>query len=291
MDKFLTKRRLKNLLLEENLNIKKYLGQHFLIDRNARDKILSFAEIGKEDTVFEIGPGLGALTEYLIEKAKDVYGFEIDPEFCRILKKRFGDKKNFHLIEKDFLQTDEDFWNKFAEVKVVGNTPYYLSTPIVLHILKFYKNIKLALLTVQKEVGEKFVAEPSNKNYGPVSVLLSLYTDKKICYFLNKDVFFPRPEVESVVVKIVPLKEPRIVIEREFWEFLPLIFNNRRKKLVNVINKVFKINKESILNFLEKNEISRDIRAEELIPEKLYQVYKEIKLIKKGEKNGNVDRS
>jgi len=290
MDKFLTKRELKALLIDENINIKKYLGQHFLVDRNARNKLLSFAGIEKEDIIFEIGPGLGALTEYLIEKAKKVYAFEIDPDFCRILKKRFGDKKNFHLLETNFLETNQDFWNEFEKVKVIGNTPYYLSTPIVLHILKFYKKVKLALLTVQKEVGEKFVAKSGNKNYGPVSVLLSLYTESKICYFLKKDVFFPKPEVESVAVKIVPLMEPKIEIEKEFWEFLPLIFSYRRKKIINVINKVFKKEKIDIIKLLEEIGVNSNRRVEELNPEKIYQLYKKL-TIKKGEKNGNVDRS
>ena len=290
MDKFLTKRKLKKLLIDENLNIKKYLGQHFLVDRNARNKLLSFAGIEKEDIIFEIGPGLGALTEYLIEKAKKVYAFEIDPDFCRILKKRFGDKKNFHLLETDFLETNQDFWDEFEKIKVIGNTPYYLSTPIVLHILKFYKKVKLALLTVQKEVGEKFVAKSGSKNYGPVSVLLSLYTESKICYFLKKDVFFPKPEVESVTVKIVPLKEPKIEVEKGFWEFLPLIFSYRRKKLTNVINKVFKKEKKDITKLVEEIGIDSNRRVEELSPEKIYQLYKKL-TIKRGEENGNVDRS
>jgi len=277
MDKFLTKRRVRTILAEENLNIKKYLGQHFLVDRNARDKLLSFAEIGKEDVIFEIGPGLGALTEYLIEQGKEVYGFEIDSDLCRILNKRFGEMENFHLLEIDFLQTNENFWKNFKEVKVVGNTPYYLSTPIVLHILKFYKKVKLCLLTVQKEVGEKFVASAGNKNYGPISVLLSLYTNSKICYSLKKDVFFPKPEVESVVVKIIPLKEPKIEVEKKFWEFLPLIFNNRRKKLINVINKIFKLSKEDIIKIMGDIGISENNRVEELEPEKIYQLYLKIK--------------
>jgi len=277
MDKFLTKKKLTELLISENLDIKKYLGQHFLVDRNARDKLLSFAEISKEDIVFEIGPGLGALTEYLIEKSKYVYGFEIDSQLCKILKKRFGYYKNFNLIETDFLQTDENFWRDFERVKVIGNTPYYLSSPIVFHILKFSQKIDISLLTVQKEVGEKFVACPGNKNYGPISVLLSLYTNSKICYSLKKDVFFPKPEVESVAVKIIPLKEPKIEVEKKFWEFLPLIFNNRRKKLVNVINKIFKLSKEDIIKIINKIGISENSRVEELEPEKIYQLYLELK--------------
>jgi 16S rRNA (adenine1518-N6/adenine1519-N6)-dimethyltransferase len=213
---FLTLKEIKKLIEKEGINIKKYLGQHFLIDRNARDKLLSFAELTKKDKVVEIGPGLGSLTEGILEKVKEYYGFEIDEVFCKILQERFSNFPNFHIIKKDFLQTDENFWFSFrGKVKVIGNTPYYLSMPILFHILKFKEKIKLALLTVQKEVGEKFVAKQGSKQYSSVSVLLYIYTDTKICYSLNKNVFYPKPKVDSVVVKIIPLKKPRIEIDNE----------------------------------------------------------------------------
>jgi 16S rRNA (adenine1518-N6/adenine1519-N6)-dimethyltransferase len=282
---FLTLKEIKKLIEKEGINIKKYLGQHFLIDRNARDKLLSFAELTKKDKVVEIGPGLGSLTEGILEKVKEYYGFEIDEVFCKILQERFSNFPNFHIIKKDFLQTDENFWFSFrGKVKVIGNTPYYLSMPILFHILKFKEKIKLALLTVQKEVGEKFVAKQGSKQYSSVSVLLYIYTDTKICYSLNKNVFYPKPKVDSVVVKIIPLKKPRIEIdnEKKFFDFLPLIFSYRRKKLTNVIKKVFKIEKEILEKELVKNGISKEKRAEELLPEEIYILYKIVKKLKGG---------
>ena len=282
---FLTLKEIKKLIEKEGINIKKYLGQHFLIDRNTRDKLLSFAELTKKDKVVEIGPGLGSLTEGILEKVKEYYGFEIDEVFCKILQERFSNFPNFHIIKKDFLQTDENFWFSFrGKVKVIGNTPYYLSMPILFHILKFKEKIKLALLTVQKEVGEKFVAKPGSKRYSSVSVLLYIYTDTKICYSLNKNVFYPKPKVDSVVVKIIPLKKPRIEIdnEKKFFDFLPLIFSYRRKKLTNVIKKVFKIEKEILEKELVKNGISKEKRAEELLPEEIYILYKIVKKLKGG---------
>jgi 16S rRNA (adenine1518-N6/adenine1519-N6)-dimethyltransferase len=282
---FLTLKEIKKLIEKEGINIKKYLGQHFLIDRNTRDKLLSFAELTKKDKVVEIGPGLGSLTEGILEKVKEYYGFEIDEVFCKILQERFSNFPNFHIIKKDFLQTDENFWFSFrGKVKVIGNTPYYLSMPILFHILKFKEKIKLALLTVQKEVGEKFVAKPGSKQYSSVSVLLYIYTDTKICYSLNKNVFYPKPKVDSVVVKIIPLKKPRIEIdnEKKFFDFLPLIFSYRRKKLTNVIKKVFKIEKEILEKELVKNGISKEKRAEELLPEEIYILYKIVKKLKGG---------
>lgn len=282
---FLTLKEIKKLIEKEGINIKKYLGQHFLIDRNSRDKLLSFAELTKRDKVVEIGPGLGSLTEGILEKVKEYYGFEIDEVFCKILQERFSNFPNFHIIKKDFLQTDENFWFSFrGKIKVIGNTPYYLSMPILFHILKFKEKIKLALLTVQKEVGEKFVAKQGSKQYSSVSVLLYIYTDTKICYSLNKNVFYPKPKVDSVVVKIIPLKKPRIEIdnEKKFFDFLPLIFSYRRKKLTNVIKKVFKIEKEILERELVKNGISKEKRAEELLPEEIYILYKIVKKLKGG---------
>ncbi|MCM8785302.1 MAG: 16S rRNA (adenine(1518)-N(6)/adenine(1519)-N(6))-dimethyltransferase RsmA [Candidatus Omnitrophica bacterium] len=281
--KFLTLKEIKKLIETGQINIKKSLGQHFLIDKNSRDKLLSFAELSKKDIVIEIGPGLGSLTEIIVDNVREYYGFEIDENFCRILETNFSDYKNFHLIKKDFLQSDRNFWNSFkGKVKVIGNTPYYLSSPIVFHILKFHKKIKLALLTVQKEVGEKFVGKPNSKTYGPISVLLYIYTDTKICYNLRKNVFYPRPKVESLVVKIVPLKKPRIKLddEKRFYDFLPIIFSHRRKILTNVVKKVFNIDKEIIEEKLKIIDISPQKRVEQLTPEQIYELFKIIKYLK-----------
>ncbi len=281
--KFLILKEIKKLIEKGQINIKKNLGQHFLIDKNSRDKLISFAELSENDVVVEIGPGLGSLTEAIVNKVKEYYGFEIDEDFCRILNTNFSDCGNFHLIKKDFLQSDESFWNSFkGKVKVIGNTPYYLSSPIVFHILKFHKKIKLALLTVQKEVGEKFIGKPSSKNYGPISVLLYIYTDTKICYHLSKNVFYPKPKVESIVVKIVPLRKPRIKLddEKRFYDFLPIIFSYRRKILTNVVKKVFNIDKEIIEKELKTIDISPQRRVEQLTPEQIYELFKIIKYLK-----------
>ncbi|MCM8820629.1 MAG: 16S rRNA (adenine(1518)-N(6)/adenine(1519)-N(6))-dimethyltransferase RsmA [Candidatus Omnitrophica bacterium] len=280
---FLTLRKSIELLQAKNINMKKYLGQHFLIDKNSRDKLLSFAELQKNDTVVEIGPGLGALTDGFVDKVKDVYAFEIDPDFCNILKERFSRYSNFHLIEKDFLETERRWWDLFqGKVKVIGNTPYYISLPIVFKILQMRDKIKSALLTVQKEVGERLTAGPGSKDYGAVSVLLSIYSQSKICYLLRKDVFFPKPEVSSVAVRIIPLERPVIKIEKEkeFLEFLPQIFNLRRKKISNVIHKIFGIEKEGFRKLLEEENISINVRVETLTPEEIYRVFKIITTLK-----------
>jgi len=273
---FLTLTKTLKLLEEKNINLKKYLGQHFLIDRNCRDKALSFADFNEKDTVVEIGPGLGALTDGFIEKVKEVYAFEIDGAFCEILKERFLPLGNFRLLQRDFLDTPAEWWNSVnGKVKVISNTPYYISSPIAFRILELRKKVELALLTVQKEVGERFTASPGSKHYGAISVLMSIYCHAKICYSLKRDVFFPKPEVSSVVVKIVPLENPKFNIEdeRKFCEFLPLIFSFRRKKVPNVANKIFKADKKAFIKALERENISPDERAEDLSPGDIYKIF------------------
>ncbi len=273
---FLTLTKTLKLLEEKNINLKKYLGQHFLVDRNCRDKALSFADFNEKDTVVEIGPGLGALTDGFIEKVKEVYAFEIDPAFCEILKERFLPLGNFRLLQQDFLDTPAEWWNLInGKAKVISNTPYYISSPIAFRILELRKKVELALLTVQKEVGERFTASPGSKHYGAISVLMSIYCHAKICYSLKRDVFFPKPEVNSVAVKIVPLENPKFNIadERKFCEFLPLIFSFRRKKVPNVANKIFKAEKKSFIRALESENISPDERAEDLSPGDIYKIF------------------
>lgn len=285
MNDFLTLTKLRNILKEFDIRLTKSLGQNFLIDRNVRDKIIKFAEIEKEDTVIEIGAGLGQLTDILVEKAKKVYAFEIEEKFCKFLQERFSNYKNFSLFCKDYLKYSPSLFKNLKEkVKVIGNLPYYISSPIILDILKNREKIKLALLTVQKEFGERLVAEPGNKNYGTLSVLIDLYTDAKICYSLKKHLFYPQPDVDSVVILIRPLPEPKIFIkdEKKFFEFLPLIFSHRRKKIVNVINLVWKKEKDEIMEKLKKYGISPDVRVEKLTSIMIYKVFQVIKELLSG---------
>ncbi|HNS32177.1 MAG TPA: 16S rRNA (adenine(1518)-N(6)/adenine(1519)-N(6))-dimethyltransferase RsmA [bacterium] len=273
---FLTPGKIVKMLQDGEIEIRKHLGQNFLIDRNTRDKILSHAEIDHEDTVVEIGPGMGSLTDVLVEKAKTVYAFEIDQQLCSFLEERFAGLDNFHLIEKDFLQVSEEWWQSLpSKVKLISNTPYYMSSQIAFSVIRLREKIKTALLTVQKEVGEKITGKPGNKNYGAISVLSHIYTDSKICYSLSKNVFFPKPEVNSVVVKIEPLEKPKFHIEEEklFRDFLSRIFMLRRKKLINVANKMFGIDKEEFKKAAKMANIVPDARAEDLSPEEICSIF------------------
>ncbi|HOJ38977.1 MAG TPA: 16S rRNA (adenine(1518)-N(6)/adenine(1519)-N(6))-dimethyltransferase RsmA [bacterium] len=267
---FLTLTQVKAVLKQEGIDLKKSRGQNLLIDRQGRDKLLSFADLSRDDVVIEIGAGLGALTEVLLEKVARVYAFEVDARFCRLLRQRLGQRPGLVLLEQDFLKSDAAWWDTLPEkVKVISNTPYNLSTAIVCHLLPHFQRLSLILLTVQKEVGQRLVAGCGSKDYAPVSVLLSLYASARICYALKKTVFFPQPEVDSVVVKILPYAEPKLPGKdlQEFESFLSLSFRFRRKKLSNVLEKIFNVDKAVFEARLKQAGLPATVRMEQLSPE------------------------
>ena len=273
---FLPLSRVREVLAAAGIAPRKSLGQNFLVDRNVRDKIVSLAGLSKRDVVIEVGAGLGALTEGLLEEGGDVFAFEVDPGFCRILRARLGGNRRFHLLEKDFLASDAAWWRALAKKAVViSNTPYHLSSQIAAHILRFRRKVARALLTVQREVGERFIACPGSKAYGALTVLLALYTDTRICYALPNQVFFPRPEVASVLVRIQPLSRPRACLkgEQEFSAFLPRIFHCRRKTLVNVARREFAVEKAAFERELRGLGVGSMARVEDLPPETICAVY------------------
>ena len=280
---FYTVRRIIELVQQGRIVVKKSLGQNFLVDRNVRDKLLSFPDLREDDTVIEIGAGLGALTEGLLDRAGKVCAFETDAALCDVLRERFGDRENLDLIEGDFLQTEQAWWNALpGKVKVVSNTPYSLSIPIVYHLHAVRERIACAFLTVQKEVGERMTATPGSKAYGPISVLLSLYTQARIWYFLGRDVFFPKPDVNSVVVGITPRGNSIVHPgdEENFQRFLPHIFSYRRKKLTNVIATAFDIEKAIVEKHLARERLPENTRIEELSPEDIYRVFHRVEEMK-----------
>ncbi|MCM8768751.1 MAG: 16S rRNA (adenine(1518)-N(6)/adenine(1519)-N(6))-dimethyltransferase RsmA [Candidatus Omnitrophica bacterium] len=288
MKDFLTTSRVRTLLEEEGINLKRSRGQNFITDRNSRDKILSFAELESKDVVVEIGAGLGGLTEVLVEKVARVYAFEIDADFCRVIRQRFSRYNNLTILEEDFLKTDENWWRLLpGKAKLISNTPYYLSTAIVFHLLHYLSHISLVLLTVQKEVGERLVASPGSKAYAPISVLVSLYGTARICYALSRSVFFPQPEVDSVVVKIFPRKKLLVPAEDRspFEKILPLFFRFRRKKLSNVLQQVFGVEKDFFEGWLREAGLSLTVRIEQLTPEQIYAVFLRLKNLKKTGQN------
>lgn len=228
---------------------KKYLGQSFLINKTIVDKIVSSVNLFNE-VVLEIGPGKGALSSFLVEKAKMVYAFEIDQslkESLNIIEQKY---QNFKVIYKDILKVDlNDFIDEIAvnEVLLIANIPYYITGPL-LNKMKDTKGIKKAVLMVQKEVGERLLANVGNKNYGSLTVLFNLHFEIKRVINVKRTNFYPKPKVDSVVLKFIRSNTfiKRVNNLKEFYEFVDAAFKMKRKTLVNNLAHYYQISKEEV---------------------------------------------
>ncbi len=270
------------------LKAKKRFGQNFLIDESIVDNIVEKSNISSEDVVIEIGPGLGNLTEKLIDRAKLVLAFEIDEDMIRVLNDRFKDKTNLVVISKDILQVDLEqilIENGVGEnsVRVVANLPYYITTPIMFKLFKYTKYIKTMTIMVQKEVAERIVAIPGSKDYGVLSINTRYYGTSKKLFDVPNISFTPAPNVTSAVVKIDINIIQGVQNEDMFFKLVKASFAQRRKKIINSIenSNMIDISKDKLRSILEKNNISDNTRAEEINIEKYItisnDIYNEIK--------------
>lgn len=270
------------------LKAKKRFGQNFLIDENIVNNIVEQSEIDSEDIIIEIGPGLGNLTEKLVDKAKSVLAFEIDEDMIRILNDRFKDKNNLVIINKDILQVDlgqilEEYNVNEKSVRVVANLPYYITTPIMFKLFKYTKYLKSMTIMVQKEVAERIIAGPGSKDYGVLSINTRYYGTSEKLFDVPNTSFTPAPNVTSSVVKIDIDKLSNVEDEDAFFKLVKASFAQRRKKLINSIenSNMIELDKDKLKDILEKNDISDNTRAEEISIEKYVSIsndiYKEIK--------------
>ena len=248
----------KYIIEKYNVNPNKRLGQNFLISEEALEKIAE--EVEKEDVIVEIGPGLGTLTKVLLEKAKKVIAVELDEKMCEILKQRFIAYNNLEIINEDILKLDI---NKIApKAKIVANLPYYITTTIITHILK--TNIKDITILIQKEVAERICSQPGEAKAGAITYFVNYYADAKIVQNVSKEKFLPSPKVESSIVKLIKLEEPRVKVKNEklFFELIKTNFTKRRKTILNSLSSI--IEKEKLQKILQELNISEKIRGEEL---------------------------
>ena len=228
---------IRNELKEYGLFPKKGLGQHFLIDRNILNKVIRTAQVGKEDVVLEVGPGLGEMTLALAHKAKHVIAVEIDSKLVEILKKKLADYPNVDVLRGNILTINfrkSDF-REGQKMKVVANLPYQISTPLLFHFIELKEYFSSLTLMLQKEVAERIVASPGSKAYSPLSIFIQLFSDLSIQFFIKPSAFFPPPKVESAVIHMVLKERPAVVIDDEKW-FKKVVrgcFSYRRKTLIN----------------------------------------------------------
>lgn len=236
----------------------KRLGQNFLFDEQSLQTIAS--EVTSEDTVIEIGPGLGTLTAILAEKASKVIAVELDSNMVQILEDRFKLYNNVQIIQDDILHVDID---KIApKAKIVANLPYYITTSIITKLLN--TNIKDITILIQKEVAERICAEPGTKKAGAITYYVKYYADSKIVANVPKECFIPSPEVESAVVKITKRNEKAVKVNNEklFFDIIKTNFTQRRKTILNSLSSI--IDKEVLKNILKECKIEESVRGENL---------------------------
>lgn len=220
---------------------KKSLGQNFLIDRSIREKIIQASDLKKNDTVLEIGPGRGEISEGLLKSVKKLIAVEIDPSLCAALKDKFSTRANFELINADILKIDLSKLSPGAgKIKVIANLPYYISTPAIIHLLKYKKHIREIYLTLQKEVAQRICAAPGTKAYGAFSCFAQFHSQPEILFEIKNTSFWPRPKVDSCFIRLKALNKPRLKIadEERFFRIIRTAFNQRRKQLKNSLKKI-----------------------------------------------------
>ena len=261
------------IMKKYHIKANKNLGQNFLIDEQVIEKIVNASEITKEDCVIEIGPGLGTLTKELLENAGKVISVELDKKMITILKDRFALYNNFELINNDILQVDlkniisTEKEKGLKNVKVVANLPYYITTPIIMKLLEEKLDLESITVMVQKEVADRLIAIPSDKETGAITYSVYYYAKGEEILEVPKTSFIPEPEVTSKVIKLNIRKEPPVKVKSPevMFRIIKCAFMQRRKTLLNALvnTKVF-LNKDEGIKILKKIGLREDVRAEKL---------------------------
>ena len=276
----------KNIMRKYNIKANKSLGQNFLINSEVVEKIIESSEISDKDMVIEIGPGLGTLTKYLLEKARKVLCVELDSKMIRILQDRFSQYENFELINADILKVDlnkiiceNKKTGKIKNVKVVANLPYYITTPIIMKLLEEKLDIQSITVMIQKEVADRLIEIPGGKNTGAITHTVYYYCESEKIMEVPNSSFIPEPEVTSEVIKLKLRDKPAVEIENPKVMFMIIksAFMQRRKTLLNALTnaQVF-ISKQEGINILNKLGLNENVRAENLTIENYAELAKEI---------------
>lgn len=260
----------KFIMNKYNITANKNYGQNFLIDENTVEAIVEKAEVSQNDLVIEIGPGLGTLTKYLLETAGKVICIELDTNVIKILNDRFSLYNNFELINDDVLKVnlkeliEQNY--EFSSVKVVANLPYYITTPIIMKLLEEHLDLSSITVMVQKEVALRLTETPGGKETGAITYSINYYTNPSIVLNVSKECFIPSPKVDSAVIKLDILKEPKVKIENEklFFKIIKASFLQKRKTLINSLSNNGIADKAFLEKMLTKLNIDLKIRAEKL---------------------------
>ena len=261
------------ILQKYNFNFQKKFGQNFLIDTRVLERIIESAEITKDDCVLEIGPGIGTMTQYLAEAAREVIAVEIDKNLIPILQNdTLAEYDNVTIINDDILKVDI---NKIVQeknngkpIKVVANLPYYITTPIIMGLFESHVPLQSITIMVQKEVADRMQEGPGSKEYGALSLAVQYYAKPEIVANVPPNCFIPRPNVGSAVIRLTRHENPPVKVQDEAHMFalIRASFNQRRKTLVNGLTNAgnLRVSKEMVLDALEKLGLPATIRGEAL---------------------------
>ncbi len=262
------------ILERHGFTFKKSFGQNFLTDTNILQKIVDTAEIDKTVNVIEIGPGIGALTEFLAENAAEVMAFEIDDRLVPILADTLRDFDNIKVVNEDILKSDlqtciKEFANPDLPIKVVANLPYYITTPILMHLIESKIPFAEFVVMMQKEVADRISAQPNTKAYGSLSIAVQYYMTAKVAFIVPRTVFVPAPNVDSAILKMTRREQPLVQVQDEdfFFRVGKAAFVHRRKTLWNNLTSHFGKSEEvkvKLEQALEAADIKPSIRGEAL---------------------------
>ena len=257
--------KMQNNLQENDFNFKKKFGQNFIVDENIINSIIKLSNIDKDTMVIEVGPGAGSLTYKLCEVSKNVLCYEIDDNLKEILSNNLKKYDNYEVIYNDFLKVDvkNDLKKyKYNKLYLVANLPYYITTPIITKIIDDNIDIDKIVVMVQNEVGDRFAAKPGSKDYNSLSIFLGYYFDIKKILNVSKNVFIPKPNVDSIVVEFNKKEQNKELKNKElFFEIVRNSFTQKRKTLRNNLKKY---NLENIEKTLKKYNMDLNVRAEQL---------------------------
>ncbi len=258
------------VLQKYNFVFQKKYGQNFLIDSHVLEKIVDAAQITDEDCVLEIGPGIGTMTQYLAESAREVVAVEIDRALIPILEDTLSAYDNVTVINQDIMKVDihqlVQERNQGRPIKVVANLPYYITTPIIMSLLEKHVPLQSITIMVQKEVAERMQVGPGTKDYGALSLAVQYYARPEVVANVPANCFMPRPNVDSAVIRLTRYPQPPVEVrdERHMFAVIRASFNQRRKTLANGLANGMGIPREQVVKILESMGLSATIRGEAL---------------------------
>jgi len=269
----ITKTELLNLLKKYELSPNKKLGQNFLIDENVVRKIILFSQTeGKK--VIEIGAGPGTLTIYLAKTAQKVFAVEIDKKILNVLKEVCQNLSNVQIVNSDFLELNVKNLTNGNKIYVVGNLPYYVTSQILFKLFEERECIEKFTIMVQKEVAQRLLAKPGTKEYGNLTVAMNFYCEIEDYFYVSKNVFYPKPEVDSAVLRARFKIEKPNIDEKKFFKIVHACFSTRRKTILNALSNQLDIAKDELKKIIHMAGLDENLRAEDLSLDDYIRLYK-----------------